>query len=235
MTCRRDGTILARVKTTLAIFLLTLTCVAASLAQEESTNLPPEAHEMSVSLFNHKDFSGWTFVMRNNADPLKTWMVTNDVIKCTGAANGYIRTTQVYSNYFLTVEWRFVKVAPKADNTGILINIQSPDKVWPMCIQIQGKHDRMGDLFLMAGAESKEHKGKPANTPLPIMGNSVERPVGEWNKVEIISIHNKVSVFVNGRFLNETTECTVNSGYIGFQSEGADFEIRTVAYCPLKY
>ena len=26
-----------------------------------------------------------------------------------------------------------------------------------------------------------------------------------------------------------------NSGYIGFQSECSEFEIKSVAYCPLKY
>jgi hypothetical protein len=190
---------------------------------------------MSVALFNHKDLSGWTLVMPEKPDPTKTWTVTNGVIHCTGHPAGYLRTSQVYSNYFLTVEWRFVKVAPKADNSGILINIQPPDKVWPKCIQVQGRHGRQGDLFLMAGAECKEHQGKDANTPLPIRGNSVERSVGAWNKVEVINIHRKISVFVNGRFLNEATGCNLDSGFIGIQSEGGEIEIRTIAYTPLQY
>jgi hypothetical protein len=33
--------------------------------------------------------------------------------------------------------------------------------------------------------------------------------------------------------LNEATECTVTNGFIGFQSEGAEFEILTVALDPL--
>ena len=114
---------------------------------------PPQAREHSVALFNGKDFSGFTFCMKGNADPLQTWNVTNGVIHCTGQPIGYLRTTQTYSNYFLTVEWRFLKVTPKADNTGILVHIQSPDQVWPQCIQVQGKHTRQGDLFLMEGAE----------------------------------------------------------------------------------
>lgn len=218
-----------------ALALLALALSAAVHAQENSATNQWPTREMSVALFNHHDFSGWTFCMSHQADPFKTWSVTNGVIHCTGAPAGYLRTTSVYSNYFLTVEWRFVKIAPRADNTGILINIQPPDKVWPQCVQVQGKHDRMGDLFLMAGAESKEHRGMDANTPLPLIGNSVERPVGDWNKVEVINLHNKVTVFVNGRFLNETTECSLSSGYIGIQSEGGDIDIRTIAYTPLKY
>ena len=46
----------------------------------------------------------------------------------------------------------------KKDNTGVLVHMQLPDKVWPMCVQNQGKSGRQGDLFVMAGAECKEHK-----------------------------------------------------------------------------
>jgi len=177
--------------------------------------------------------------MKDNADPLQTWTVTNGVIHCTGKPTGYLRTTQVYSNYFLTVEWRFVKVTPKADNSGVLVHMQSPDKVWPPCVQVQGKHTRQGDLFVMAGAECKEHKGMDANTPVPYRKEYIDQPaekaVGEWNKFETICLHNKVESFINGKFVNEITECTVDSGYIGMQCEGAELEIRSMTLAPLKY
>ena len=216
-----------------AIFLFIVTIV---LAQDSDLPYPPpRAHEMSVALFNQKNFSGWTFCMKDNADPLKTWSVTNGIIHCTGKPIGYLRTTGIYSNYFLTVVWRFVKVAPKADNTGILVHIQPGDKVWPQCVQVQGKHTRQGDLFLMEGAEAKEHKGMDKNTPVPLQGDSVEVPVGEWNKAETICVNGKVESFINGKFVNEITECTINSGFIGIQSEGGEIEIRSIDYCPLKY
>lgn len=220
-------------KSIAAFFLLTATIV---LAQDSDLTYPPERiHEMSVALFNQKDFTGWTFCMKDNAAPLKTWSVTNGIIHCTGKPTGYLRTTGVYSNYFLTVVWRFVKIAPKADNTGILVHIQPGDKVWPQCVQVQGKHGRQGDLFLMEGAEAKEHKGKDKNTPVPLQGDPVEVPVGEWNKAETICVNGKVESFMNSKFVNEITECTVNSGYIGIQSEGGEIEIRSIDYCPLKY
>jgi hypothetical protein len=219
-------------------FIVALYLLAVSLGLAQDNDFvypPPDKREMSVVLFNQKDFTGWTFVTKDNSDPLQTWSVTNGVIHCTGKPTGYLRTAQVYSNYFLTVEWRFVKVAPKADNTGILVHIQAPDKVWPQCIQVQGKSGRQGDLFVMAGVECKEHKGKDANTPVPLRGDSVERPVGEWNKSETICIRDKVESFINSKFVNEITECTVNSGYIGIQSEGGEIEIRSIVYTPLKY
>jgi hypothetical protein len=206
------------------------------LAQDDDLPYPPpQTREMSVALFNQKDLSGWTFVTKDNSDLRKTWSVTNGVIHCTGQPTGYLRTTQVYSNYFLTVVWRFVKVAPKADNTGILVHIQPGDQVWPQCVQVQGKHGRQGDLFLMEGAEAKEHKGKDKNTPVPLRGDSVEYAVGEWNKSETICVSGKVESFINGKFVNEISECTLNAGHIGIQSEGAEIEIRSIDFCPLKY
>ena len=223
-------------KLSAAILLLTLAAAHPGRAQDEDATAPPaRPREMSVALFNQKDFSGWTFCMKDNADPLQTWSVTNGVIHCTGRPTGYLRTTQVYSNYFLTVEWRFVKITPAADSTGILVHIQQTDKVWPQCIQVQGKHARLGDLFLLEGAEAKEHKGRDKNTPVPRRGDSVENPAGEWNKSETICINHKVESFINGKFVNEITECTINDGFIGVQSGGGEIEIRAIDYSPLKY
>jgi hypothetical protein len=225
----------ARMKCSVLLALLVFSAPPLFAQTDEGDLPPPRAREMSVPLFNEKDFSGFTFCMKDHADPLKTWTVTNGVIHCTGTPTGYLRTTHSYSNYFLTVEWRFVKIAPKADNTGILVHIQPGDKVWPQCVQVQGKHEHQGDLFLMAGAESLEHKGKDANTPIPLRGDSVEHPVGEWNKAETICIHGKIESFINGKFVNETTGCTLDGGGIGIQSEGAEIEIRSMVYTPLKY
>jgi hypothetical protein len=222
-------------------FAALLFCLAAVVAKNAAaqddvpTYPPPHSRENEVALFNGRDFSGFVFCMKDNADPAQTWSVTNGVIHCTGQPVGYLRTTQSYSNYFLTVEWRFVKIAPKADNTGILVHIQPADKVWPQCVQVQGKHDRQGDLFLMEGAEAKEHKGKDKNTPVPMRGASQENPVGQWNKAETICIRNQVESFINGKFVNEISECTIASGYIGIQSEGGDIEIRSIYFSPLKY
>jgi hypothetical protein len=187
-----------------------------------------------VELFNGKDFMGWTFASRGTNAPADTWTVTNGVIHCTGKPAGYLRTTQSYGNYALTVEWRFVKIAPKADNTGILVHMQLPDKVWPACIQIQGKHDNQGDLIFMAGAESKEHLGKDANTPVVKNGPSNEKPVGGWDTVRTECNSNGVKTWVNNKLMNQAIGCTVTGGFIGFQSEGAEFEIRKVLLEPLK-
>jgi hypothetical protein len=189
-----------------------------------------------IELFNGTNFDGFTFCMRSNAAPEKTWSATNGLIHCNGSAVGYFRTKQSYSNYAVTVEWRFVKIAPKKDNTGVLVHMQLPDKVWPTCIQNQGKSGRQGDLFVMSGAECKEHLalGKDANTPVALRGQANEKAIGEWNTNVTICAGNDVKAVINGKLLNEITGCTVSSGFVGIQSEGADFEIRKIFLEPLK-
>lgn len=171
--------------------------------------------------------------MRNDADPTKTWSVTNGLIHCNGSAIGYMRTKGNYSNYVVTVVWRFVKVEPKKDNTGVLVHMQSPDKVWPMCVQNQGKSGRQGDLFVMSGAECKEHKGMDANTAIQLHDGPNENAIGQWNTNVTQCTKDIVVAIINGKELNRITECTISSGAIGIQSEGADFEIREISLAPI--
>lgn len=209
-----------------------LFCLAVTLAQIVSAQdvIAPANH---IELFNGTNFDGWTFCMKNNADPPQTWTITNGVIHCTGTPIGYLRTKQNYSNYVVTVEWRFREVTPKANNTGVLVHMQLPDAVWPVCIQNQGKSGRQGDLFVMMGAECKEHKGMDKNTPVAFQGPSNEHPVGEWDTNTTICAGNDVKAFINGKFMNEITECTVSSGFVGIQSEGGDIEIRKIELQPI--
>ena len=211
-----------------AIFLFS--AVIFCRAQDVITPAAP------YELFNGKNFDGFTFCMKNDADPMATWSVTNGLIHCTGTPAGYLRTTQAYSNCVITVIWRFVKVAPKKDNTGVLVYMQLPDKVWPVCVQNQGKSGRQGDLFVMGGAECKEHLalGKDANTPVALKGNPNENAIGEWNTNVTVCAGNDVKAIINGKQLNEITECTISSGYIGIQSEGGDIEISKMFVEPLK-
>ncbi len=188
-----------------------------------------------LELFNGNNLDGFTFTSRNTNTPVsETWTVTNGVIHCSGKTIGYLRTEKKFRDYKLTVEWRFVKLAPKLDNTGVLVHMQLPDKVWPMCVQNQGKSGRQGDLFVMSGAECKEHEGKDANTPVALRGEPNENAIGEWNTNVTLCASAEVKAIINGKTLNEITGCTVSSGFIGIQSEGAEFEIRKMFLEPVK-
>jgi len=185
-----------------------------------------------VELFNGRDFSGWTFFLRSNTAPAETFTVTNGVIHCTGQPFGYARTEKSFRNYKLTVEWRFVKIAPKADNTGIFVHVQGPDQIWPKCIENQGWYQRQGDFVLMSGATCQGHETFPtrvAKTPVP----PNEKAPGEWNTYEIVCCGDSVKNFVNGKLMNEAAGCNVTAGAIALQSEGGEWELRKLCLEPL--
>jgi hypothetical protein len=75
--------------------------------------------------------------------------------------------------------------------------------------------------------------GKDANTPVALRGAANENAIGEWNKNVTVCASNDVKAVINGKLLNEITECTVSSGFVGIQSEGADFEIRKIELQPI--
>src|SRR5882724_3837705 len=186
-----------------------------------------------IDLFNGKDFMGWTFTLRSNAEPANTFTVTNGVIHCTGRPPGYARTEKSYRDYKLTAEWRFVKIAPKADNSGIFIHIKAPDKVWPACIEVQGQHGRQGDLRMNGGATCKGHETaetKNADAQAP----SNEKPPGEWNTFEVECSGDAIKLWTNGKLMNEIAGCTASGGAIGIQSEGGEIEVRKMVVEPLK-
>ena len=198
-------------------------------ADEAAKAVVPTSH---VDLFNGKDFTGWKFVMRSNAEPANTWSITNGVIHCTGQPYGYARTQKNYASYKLTVEWRFVRVAPKADNSGIFVNITAPDKVWPACVEAQGQHHRQGDLHMNGGATAKGHTTADTKNA-DVQSASNEKPVGDWNTYVIECSGDSVKLWTNDKFMNEVTGCSVTSGGIGLQSEGGEIEVRKVFLEPL--
>ena len=188
----------------------------------------------TVELFNGKNFDGWKFCMRGNTDPAKTWSVHDGVMHCTGQPYGYARTTKSYHDYKLTCIWRFVRVAPHADNTGIFIHNQLPDVVWPECIECQGWYQHQGDIMLHAGVGAD---GYPIDTKratnVPQIGPSNENPVGEWDTNQIVCHGASLELYVNGKEMNHITGCNLTSGYIGVQSEGGDIEVRKLTLEPL--
>ena len=204
--------------------LVALTFTTLPLAADEAVT--PAAR---TELFNGKDFTGWKTVMKDGSDGSAVWSVADGVIKCLGKPNGYIRNEKAYRDYKVTVEWRFTKPG----NTGVLVHIHEPDKVWPRCFECQGMHDHQGDFWLWGGADCKEPK-IPGKNGIKMTEKSAEKPVGEWNTYEVECSGNTIKIIVNGKLMNTATECNETAGMIGIQSEGAELEVRKIFVEPLK-
>ena len=190
----------------------------------------------AVELFNGRDFSGWE-LQTTPAAPLESVfsMLPGGVIASTGQPSGFLATTASYRNYRLHVEWRW---SGKPGNGGVLLHI-SPgpmDRVWPVSLQVQTKKGSVGDLLPMAGYSFAEPPTSAAGASPVIKAHTAadsELPAGEWNSADIVSRDGTVEVSVNGVAQNRVTSAAPSFGRIGFQLEGAPYELRRVVLTPL--
>ncbi len=177
------------------------------------------------NLFSSKFRNNWIVVLSDKSkNPDDVFSFENEVLKIGSATTGYIRTKKMYSNFSLQVEWRWTK---KAGNSGVLVYIQQPDTVWPVCFQVQQKADVAGDIICMNGLWAKECIDNVKFT-IPKMQPSNEKQVGEWNTLLVKCTKNSMTVYINGVLQNVVTELTKTKGYIGLQAEGREMEFRNL-------
>jgi len=213
-------------------------------------------------LFDGKDLSQFnTFIKSTglNSDPEHIFTVEKGMIHVSGKEFGYIITKQGYKNYYLRAEFKwgegtFAPRAGQARDSGILYNIQGPDKVWPRSVEFQINEGCTGDFWMTDGAALTGKDGVRVTGPDgsakkidrfnkgpwknevgyrdPV--NEVEKPHGEWNVVELVNQDGHVKQYVNGKLANEGTDAFPSSGKILFQSEGAEVYFRNIKLYPLQ-
>jgi hypothetical protein len=101
---------------------------------------------------------------------------------------------------------------------------------------VQTKHGNAGDLLPMAGAGFAEPLTSAADAPVRIkarMAADSEKPLGEWNSCDIVARDGTVQVSINGVLQNTASKVEPHEGRIGFQLEGAPYELRRVTLTPI--
>jgi hypothetical protein len=219
-------------------------------------------HGPAEVLFDGKDLAQFdTFLPSSglNADPNHVFTVENGVVHVSGTEMGYFITRQEYKNYYLRAEFKwgegtFGVRAGQARDSGILFNIQGPNKVWPRSVEFQINEGCTGDFWMTDGAAvtgkdgvrvtgpeggarkiDRFNKGEFKNvTGWRDPSNEVEKPHGEWNVVELVNRDGHIWLYVNGKLANEGTDAFPTSGKILFQSEGAEVFFRNIKIYPLK-
>ena len=179
----------------------------------------------NIKLFNGKDLSNWTFYLKDKAvNPEVVFTVKDGIINISGTPFGYMRTRNKYSDFKLHLEWRW---PVEATNSGIFIHSQPPDTIWIKTIECQLAAGNAGDFICMNGTDMNERKDK-STIVVKKMNPTSEKPVGEWNTMEVVCKSNTIEVFVNGLLQNKGTGLNVSEGYICLQSEGKDIQFRNV-------
>jgi len=241
-----------------ALLIVMLACTG--LGWSQAKGIPK--HGRAEFAFNGKDLSQFdTFLPSTglNSDPNHVFVVENGVVHVSGTEMGYFITKQEYKNYYLRAEFKwgegtFAPRAGQARDSGILYNIQGPNKVWPRSIEFQINEGCTGDFWMTDGAALTGKDGVRVTGPdgkaskidrfnkgpwKNVVGfrdavNEVEKPHGQWNIVELVNRDGHVWQYVNGKLANEGTDAFPSSGKILFQSEGAEVYFRNMKIYPLK-
>lgn len=184
------------------------------------------------SLFNGKNLKGWTiYVDDSTVNPEKFFYANNGMIETVGVPVGYLRTKKQYSNYRLHVEWCYPE---NPTNSGILLHVNGPDKIWVSHYQSQLKHENAGD-FIVHGVGEKAticdsvyFSTEAVKPVIPKLHTSNEKPAGQWNSFDITCKGNTVEIKVNGLLQNVATNCSLTKGSIGLQAEGSKIQFRNL-------
>jgi hypothetical protein len=193
---------------------------------------PPAGSEM---LWDGHDTAGWTIFLQGTAgDPAAFWSATDGTLSFPGKPFGYLRSQKTYANYYLHLEWRYPADAPATADSGVFIDVQGADKIWPTSIECHLKPGDTGQIIALdsgitiPGAPMIHNRQRVSAT-----GPKAEKPFGEWNSCDIFSRGDTVEVYVNGLLENHVEKITATSGALGLQIEGTPIQFRNLWLNPL--
>lgn len=207
------------------------------------------AFQQPVALFNGKDLSGWHMdVPALDKDPNgpKPFIVRHGWLVSLSSPGGHLVTEKEYANYKLEVVYRFPS---NPGNCGVLIHASKPRRLYsmfPQSIEVQMQSGDAGDFWCIGEDISvpdmvkrrgpKETWGVDGDKARRIQNltDGSEKPLGQWNKMEIECKADKVRVWVNGTLVNEGHGATATQGRIALQAEGTEVEFRKVELTPLQ-
>lgn len=183
------------------------------------------------------------------------------VIHISGNIFASLATKAEYENYHLRLEFKWGEKVYGKRNSGLLYHSFGPFGAsfgtWMACIEHQLMHDNLGDTYLMCNTacQTKVMKSDDGKTftyspegQLTAFsetenGRSIkkardaEKPLGEWNTVDLYCVGQTSVHVVNGQLVMVNTNCSkiengqkmpLTKGKIQIQSEGGEFYIRKI-------
>ena len=177
-------------------------------------------------LFNGKDLSGWKTFWKDDTANDKSIVVKDGEIQVSGFPYGYFYTDKPYSNYVVRYSWTYPKNQPEKTtmNSGLLVHIQEPHKIWPKCIEPQGRYKDHGKIFFSSFAK----EDKRESTYDEKAQQKALKASYEWNTTEAtVRADGSISVSINGIPVS-TGKSALTSGPIGFQAEGARIHFKDI-------
>ena len=195
------------------------------------TTAASSAQEPFAPLFNGRDLSGWELV---NTPP-ETWSISDSMLICSGRPIGEIRTTRMFQNFILEVEWRHMV---PGGNAGIFVwadDITARGVPFHRSVEVQvldhayGQsrgHTTHGDIFPIHGATMTPVNGRGGSRAFPTEERS--KPSPEWNHYRIECRDGSISLAVNGKVVTRGNDASPRKGYICLESEGGVVHYRNI-------
>lgn len=172
-----------------------------------------------TDLFNGKDLKGWKTVLGKGTPDADgtTFFVKDGEIVVSGKPAGYFYTDKSYRNYVLKFDWKFIKDG----NSGLLLHIQEPHKVWPKSLEIQGLQKDHGNVLPVSGLKAEKKVDKAAQK------EAIK--IGEWNTTEVTVKDGDVTTKINGTPVSSAKILSgEQEGPFGFQSEGTELHFKNI-------
>jgi sialate O-acetylesterase len=203
---------------------------------DESFIRPLRSQEPGFApLFNGKDLDGWVRV--NVADDTFTFKPDESgagVIHCTGVPTGLLRTTKVYENYELELEYRHLRAG---GNAGVFVHADPlPALGGPFAraveVQVMDGNEGPGytsdgDIFHIWGATmtpENSRGGRSRAFPTERRAN----PAPRWNHYRIVCNNGDISLAVNGKVVSRGRGCSPRRGHIMLEAEGSPIDFRNI-------
>ncbi len=184
-------------------------------------------------LFNGRNLDGWKFLVGlscapppegcGRTTPGLAFTVKNGVIYGSGKEHGFMYTAGKYRNFTLRLDYLSEKPADwDADdvyyyaNTGYHLFLLDENLfVWPKSMTLAGEQRDLLKPIALGGTKMR------ANTWDNDARLKVQRPLGEWNTIEIVSSDGNVKAYLNDTLISTVTQHEYTQpGYIGLQMQG---------------
>jgi mono/diheme cytochrome c family protein len=191
-------------------------------------------------IFNGKDFTGLRVALRPNCggppdgctqtDPGTVFTAADDELRCDCTIHGLVYTAKKYLYFDLRFDYRWDRPADWEGppwlfqpSNGTLIFTQSTD-LWPVSIEIEGHERDLGEAVGVYTPIEKTYDHAAVR--------AVQRPIGEWSSIRIVSARDgTVKSYVNGVLAGTVTRhgfAALGGGHIAFQSQGWKIRWRNI-------
>jgi hypothetical protein len=160
-----------------------------------------------VPLYDGKDLNGWT--VQNGS--IEAWKADGPILSCVKEGGGWLRTTKLYSDFLLHVEWKL----PPDGNSGVGLRFPSKGDPAHVGMEIQLLDDD-AEMYKKMHLVAAQHTGsiyyQVASKP------GAAKPANEWNTFDISCLGPRVKIVLNGQLITDADVDQATKGFGGHKA-----------------